>query len=140
MKIGPPPYWVPEGLATLFEAPGVWKPSSAHRKSDLYNMGRLGDFRHYAKDGQPPFSLQQFIASDTPFRTNAAAAYAQAWALSFYLSQTQPREYTYHLALTADRPVYSTFSSADRLRYFQVAFGSDLKVLEANFMNWMAKL
>ncbi len=139
-RTSPPPYWIPEGLATLFEARGVWKPSGADRRSDRANQAYLSDFRRYAKEDKPPFSLREFVASDAPFKRNTAAAYAQAWALSFYLSETQPRRYSRHLAETADRPVYSVFSAGERLAYFRDAFGEDLDVLEANFMRWVAKL
>ena len=64
----------------------------------------------------------------------------QAWALTFFLSETQPREFCRHLAETADRPVYSRFSSAERINYFRDAFGSDLDVLQANFVRWTEKL
>lgn len=136
----PPPYWIPEGLATVFEARGVWRPRGSDRREDRINQGRLRDFRHFAKDGDAPFSLKTFVASDTPFRSNGAAAYAQAWALSFYLSETQPRAFCQHLAATADRPVYSLFSAGERLKLFKEAFGSDLEILEANFMRWIEAL
>lgn len=139
-RTSPPPYWVPEGLATMFEARGVWRPGASDTRADRVNHGYLDEFRRYAKKNKPPFSIQEFVASDTPFKRNTGAAYAQAWALSFYLSETQPRNYSRHLAATADRPVYSAFSSLERLRYFRDAFGKDLAVLEANFVRWIAQL
>lgn len=136
----PPPYWIPEGLATVFEPRGVWSPRGSDRREDRINQGRLRDFKHFAKDGKPPFALQTFVASDTPFRSNGAAAYAQAWALSFYLSETQPRAFCKHLAATADRPVYSMFSAGERVKLFKEAFGGDFAILEANFMHWIDAL
>lgn len=139
-RTSPPPYWIPEGVATLFEARGVWRPSGADDRKSRINAGYLSDFRRRVQDGKPPFTLAQFVASDTPFRRDATAAYAQAWALSFYLSETQPRQFCRHLEATADRPVYSSFSANERLRYFRDAFGDDLKVLEANFVQWVTQL
>lgn len=135
-----PPYWIPEGLATLFETRGVWNPRSSDLQRDRINQDYLRDFRRFSKDDKPPFTVAEFIASDAPFRSNTQAAYAQAWTLSFYLSETQPRAFCKHLADTANRPVYSVFSTGERLGYFRDAFGDDLAVLEANFMRWVAKL
>ncbi|TWT85197.1 hypothetical protein Pla123a_00030 [Posidoniimonas polymericola] len=139
-RTSPPPYWIPEGLATLFEARGVWRPSGSDQRGDRVNYGYLSAFRRHATEKKPPFSLREFVASDQPFKRNTSAAYAQAWALSFYLSETRPREFAQHLQQTADRPVYSTFSAAERVSYFTEAFGSDLDVLQANFLQWVAKL
>lgn len=139
-RTSPPPYWVPEGLATLFEARGVWRPSGSDQRANRVNYGYLREFRRHATDKKPPFTLREFVASDQPFKRNTGAAYAQAWALSFYLSETRPRDYTRHLRATADRPVYSAFSAAERVAYFTDAFGEDLDVLQANFLRWVAKL
>jgi hypothetical protein len=74
------------------------------------------------------------------FRSDAAGAYAEAWALSLYLCETRPRQYVDYLDETASRPIFSQYSATERVADFQAAFGSDLKQLEANFLNWMAEI
>ncbi|MEM1303831.1 MAG: DUF1570 domain-containing protein [Planctomycetota bacterium] len=131
------PYWAPEGLAMLFESRGVWDPKSFDRARDRVNQGRLDDFRYFTKEGRPPFPLAEFVASDTPFKRNGAAAYAQAWALTFYLAETRPREYSRYLKRTAARRPFSSYPAAARVADFRDAFGGDLDVLTANWVRWM---
>ena len=70
--------------------------------------------------------------------TGTIAAYAEAWALTYYLVETQPREYAKYLALTADRPPFTEYSQQDRLRDFITVFGSDLRMFDARFQRFMS--
>lgn len=134
------PYWVAEGLAMLFEPRAVWDASGHDRLGDRINRGRLDDFRYFTKQGRPPFTLAEFAASDAPFKRNGAAAYAQAWALAFYLAETRPREYSRYLLTTANRRDFSAYPAKTRVNDFRNAFGADLEILTANWMRWMNDL
>ncbi|MEM9187277.1 MAG: DUF1570 domain-containing protein [Planctomycetota bacterium] len=134
------PYWVPEGLAMLFEPRAVWRPSGGDQRGDRLNRERLEDFRHFSREGQPPFDLAAFVASDQPFRRRGAAAYAQAWTLAFYLAETRPRDYSRYLAAIAGRPPLARYSPPARVRDFHAAFGDDFAILQANWMRWVAEL
>jgi hypothetical protein len=131
------PRWLVEGLATMFEAPGVWSARYDHTQADRINRGRLDGFREYVAHRRQPGSLGMLLSTDDAFRTDQDGAYAEAWALSFYLSETQPRLYANYLALTAQRPVFSEYPAAERISDFQSIFGSDLKVFEAKFLRYM---
>lgn len=139
-RTSPPPYWVPEGLATMFESPAVLRPGAGDRREDRVQALYLAEFRRKARGEKPPFSLASFLASDEAFKQDGPAAYAQAWALTYYLSETQPSAYCGLLADTANKPAYSEFSAAERLRLFRQRFGEDLAILEANLMRWVARL
>lgn len=134
------PYWVPEGLAMLFEPRAVWDAGASDQRQDRINTQRLADFRHFSKEGQPPFPIAEFVASDQPFRRSGAAAYAQAWTLAFYLAETRPRQYSRYLATTASRPPFDQYRQAERVADFRDAFGDDLAILEANWMRWVVEL
>ncbi|MEM6329210.1 MAG: DUF1570 domain-containing protein [Planctomycetota bacterium] len=134
------PYWVPEGLAMLFEPRAVWDARGSDRREDRINAGRLADFRRLAAGGEPPFALAEFVASDHPFRRSGAAAYAQAWALAFYLAETRPRDYSRYLATTAARPAFSRYTPARRVADFRDTFGADLNILQANWLRWIEGL
>ncbi|MBN1853826.1 MAG: DUF1570 domain-containing protein, partial [Pirellulales bacterium] len=41
------PTWIVEGLATMFEARGVWDPQSHQTQKDRINRARLSDFQNY---------------------------------------------------------------------------------------------
>ncbi len=132
-----PPLWVAEGLATMFEAPGVYNARYHTHRSDRVNRGRLKTFRQLAPHHKPelPASL---VASDTLFRTSPAAAYAEAWALTFFLVETEPREYAKYVALTAARPPFTDYTSAQRTADFTSVFGDNWRMFEARFLRFMA--
>lgn len=133
------PRWVVEGLGTMFEAPGVWDSSRYPTKEDRFNRGRLRQFQQY-QPRRPPGSLAEFVSSDRPFFADINAGYAQAWALSFYLVETRPRQYCDYLARVAKRAPFSAYPPVERLADFTAAFGSDLAQLEAHFLKYMAEL
>ena len=134
-----PPLWVAEGLATMFEAPGVYDSRHHAQRSDRINRGRFENFQKFAPTHKPEV-LSSIVASDGLFRRNAGVAYAEAWALSFYLVETQPRKYTKYLALTAGRPPFGRYTAAQRTADFTSVFGDDWRMLEAQFLRFMAGL
>ena len=134
------PRWMVEGLATMFEAKGVWDSRSYQNRGDRLNPGRLHDFKKYAKTRRKPGALQRMIASDRIFKSDMNAAYAEAWAFSFYLCETQPRKYSDYLALTADRKMFTTYSAGQRVADFASIFGNEWKMLEVKFLRFMEEL
>ncbi|MGI9456600.1 MAG: DUF1570 domain-containing protein [Aeoliella sp.] len=134
------PRWLVEGLAMMFEAPGVYRSEAFADRSHRINRERLDDFRTFLKRQGGEFSLAEFIASDQPFRTDGVRAYADAWALSFFLSETRPREYEQYLALTARRPPLAVYPPAERVADFRHCFAGDLEILAANFLQWTSEL
>ena len=87
------PRWAVEGLAMMFEARGVWDAAAVRPQADRINRDRLDYFRRTAEE-RPADWLVQLVASDEPFETDALAAYAEAWTLTFYLCETRPQEYS----------------------------------------------
>lgn len=137
-RFGQPPKWVIEGLATLFEAPGVWNGLKKTSPADRVNRNLLAQFRS-TLGNLPKGALAQFVADDRTFNNNTAGGYAQAWALSHYLSETNPRGYAKYLQLTGVAR-NTVPSSTERLKEFSGCFGSDLALLEANFLRFMAEI
>ncbi|HYO24795.1 MAG TPA: DUF1570 domain-containing protein [Lacipirellulaceae bacterium] len=133
------PRWLVEGLAMMFEAPGVWNATSIQTQGDRLNMYRLGYFRAAAAK-RPANWIAQLVASDRPFETTTLDAYAAAWALSFYLCETRPQEYSGYLARVAARPRFSAYPPETRLRDFARAFGSDFELLAAHLARYVEGL
>ena len=131
------PRWLVEGLATMFEAPGVWNARSDHTQADRVNRGRLAGFRDYAAKRRQPGALAALITSDDAFRSDPEGAYAEAWALAFYLCETQPRLFAEYLKKTASRPMFSSYSPAERMADFQSVFGNETKIFESKFLRYM---
>lgn len=134
------PQWLVEGIATMFEARGVYQSQPSDTRGDRINRGRFDDYRYFRKQSGTGQSIVELVASDQPFRTAPERAYANAWALTFYLSETRPREYERYLARTSQRPPLSKYATMDRVRDFQAEFGADLELLESQFHNWMDEL
>jgi hypothetical protein len=131
------PRWLVEGLATMFEAPGVWSERYDHTQADRVNRGRLDGFRKYVAGRRQPGSLARMLTTDDAFRSDPDGAYAEAWALTFYLCETQPKLYAAYLEKTARRAAFSEYPAAERMADFQAIFGSDLKMVDAKFVQFM---
>ncbi|MCC6126369.1 MAG: DUF1570 domain-containing protein [Pirellulales bacterium] len=135
-----PPVWVAEGLATLFEARGVYDSGTYANAADRVNRGRLGEFNALLKKNHRPEVLQALVASDRFFQMNPSAGYAEAWALTFFLIETEPRKYARYLALTAGKTPFEECDSPARLADFTAVFGKDWRMLEARFLRFMAEV
>lgn len=134
------PRWLVEGLATMFEAPGVWNARYDHTQADRVNRGRLDGFRDYVGKRRQAGALSTLLTSDNAFQSDPDGAYAEAWALSFYLCETQPRAYSEYVTRTAQRPVFTDDTAVERMADFQAVFGNNLKLFEAKFMHYMAEV
>jgi hypothetical protein len=134
------PRWLVEGLATMFEARGVWDAHSDQTQADRINRGRLVDFQDYVAKRRKEGALLAMLSSDQIFRTDVSAAYAEAWALSFYLCETQPRLYAAYLEKTAEREPLSDYPPAERVADFQSLFGREMKMFEIKFLRYMAEV
>ena len=124
----------------MFEAPGVWSAQYDHTQADRVNRGRLDGFHKYAAGRRQPGSLAMLRTTDDAFRSDPDGAYAEGWALSFYLCETQPRLYAAYLEKTAQRPAFSDYPAGERMADFQAIFGSDLKMFEAKFLRYMQEV
>ncbi len=137
-RFAPPPRWLAEGLGTLFEAQGIWDSRRFTAIEDRINRGRLASFRQYAATSRKTGALAELVNSDRLFEQDPVAAYGEAWALTFFLSETQPRKYTEYLAKTAARERFAAYPAAQRLADFTSIFGTDLGRLEIEFLRYLA--
>ena len=87
-----------------------------------------------------PGSLEQLIGSDRMFQYDSDAAYAEAWALSFYLAEREPRKYVQMLQKLAARQPMSDYTTARRLQDFHAVFGNDLHMLEVRMLRFIDSL
>jgi hypothetical protein len=139
-RFGDSPRWVTEGLGTMFEARGVWQSRTYPNQVDRINRERLAAWRVYAQKRRPAGVISQIISSDRIFSTDPDGAYAEAWALSFFLSESSPKKYTEYLGKTAARPLFADYLAPQRLQDFTDVFGSDLAMLDARLQRFLAGL
>ena len=138
-RFGEQPRWLAEGLAMMFEARGVWENAPLHQQKDRINRARLDNFREGSKSW-PADWMTHLVANDSVFQYTPGSAYAAAWTLTFYLSETRPQEYTNYLARVAARPAFSKYSPRERLDDFTAAFGKDLTLLTAQLQRFADEL
>ena len=131
------PIWVSEGLAIYFETPDL-ESSKGWRNIGGVNRVNLVNFRSAAQSGKLA-SLEKLITEDQQFRDPATAgtAYAQAWALNYFLLRTRSEEYVNYLKLQAEQSPLVTVEPEERLKHFRQFFGDDLSALEVDFTRYM---
>jgi hypothetical protein len=139
-RMAPQPKWVAEGLATMFEARGVWNSGQYRQLSDRINAYRLQRFRDYVAARHKPGLMEQLISSDRLFEIDAEVAYAQSWAMTFYLAEREPRKYFALLSKLAARPPLQDYSGGHRLNDFRSVFGENLPLLEASMLRFIESL
>jgi hypothetical protein len=135
-----PPRWVAEGLGTLFEARGVYDAAHYTSQTDRLNRGRLDAFKNYAYGDRKRGNLAAIISSDRQFGSDPNGAYAEAWALTFYLSETEPRKYFDYVAKTASHAPFVEVKGPERLADFTSIFGEDLALIEAKMLRYLKEL
>lgn len=134
-----PPRWVVEGLGTMFEAEGVWDSHNHPRQVSRLHRNQLLVFKKY-RPGRPSGLTANLIASDRAFQAKPSMAYAEAWAFTFFLVETEPRRYASYLRQTTAKDRSLTPTSRDRLNEFTKVFGNDLELLESHFLVFMDRL
>ncbi len=134
------PLWFSEGIAIYFETPDLGS-SRGWRTIGAVNRPRLDRFHEYL-GRRPPASLLTLIRDDARFRDTAQSldAYAEAWALTYFLLRRYPERYLAYLErLSAKKPLYWD-DEETRIAEFKQAFGDDLERLDAEFVRQMARL
>lgn len=133
------PRWVAEGLGTLFEAHGIYDSRNFSSPEDRLNRAQLANYKRIASRLKTS-DLASMITADQQFISDSQLAYAQAWAFTFYLSETQPRRYTEYLAKTASHEPGQPGTSHQRLTDFTSIFGDNFAMHQARFSKFMAEI
>jgi hypothetical protein len=133
------PLWLCEGMAVYFEAPDL-ASTRGWRGIGRVNYPRLTTFRENLPNWQTG-SLGRLVSDNRRFRDprTAADAYADAWALNYYLIKYKPQAYTNYLKLLATKPPLVEDDSQKRLSEFREHFG-ELDDLERAFLKQMSRV
>jgi hypothetical protein len=133
------PLWLLEGMAVYFEAPDL---TSARGWTGIgkVNYPRLETFRRNLPRWNER-SLESLIADDRRLREarTSVDAYADAWALNYYLIKHQSKAYAAYLKLLSQKPPLIETDRKARLAEFEQHFG-DLKQLEQDFLRRMSRV
>ncbi|MDO4571397.1 MAG: DUF1570 domain-containing protein [Planctomycetia bacterium] len=136
---GDTPLWFNEGIALYFESPNF---------SNDYGwrgIGRVNPFRlpafHDFLTRREPGELKIFLTDDSLFTQaeTVGDAYAEAWALTWFLIRSRPKEYAEYMRTLAKKKPLVGDSPEDRLADFEAAFGPVLD-LDRTFTQRMKKV
>lgn len=132
------PLWVSEGIAVYFEAPDA--SEKGWRAIGEINRPRLEQFRRYLQH-RPTGSLETLIAGDNRFRAAKGSldAYAEAWALNYYLLKMRGKDYVEYLRRIAAKSPLIWDSPEQRVKEFRDVFG-DIRKVEADMLKQIDKL
>jgi hypothetical protein len=131
------PFWVSEGIAIYFETPNL-ESTKGWRNIGAVNRVNLTNFRSYLKR-RPAGSLEQLLCDDKRFKdsTTATDAYAEAWALNYFLLKNRGEAYVKYLGALAQQKPLIDVEPADRLKQFKEFLGDDLLSLENDFLRFL---
>jgi hypothetical protein len=131
------PFWVSEGIAIYFETPDL-ESTKGWRSIGAVNRYNLVNFRKYLAR-RPAGSLHLVLSDDKRFRDPATSgdAYAEAWALNYFLLHTRSAAYVKYLQLLAEQKPLVDIAPERRLKEFQQFFGNDMTALENDFLRYM---
>ena len=79
----------------------------------------------------------QLVSSDKLFRSDIDQAYAESWALAFYLAERHPADYTKYLRAIQEHDPLVDYTPDERVADFQKAFGKDLDWLQVEWLRFM---
>lgn len=134
------PLWVSEGIAVYFETPDL-SSSKGWRGIGSVNRSRLATFLKNAPSRNAGW-LPGLLADDKRMRDvkTAANAYAEAWALNYYLIRRYPRQYVAYLKMLSEKSQLVWDDPQSRMAEFRKFFGEDLEGLEAEFVRGIEQL
>lgn len=135
------PLWLTEGMAMYFETPDL-ASKSGWKTVGAVNDLRLKQFLDFAVKRRKPDSLTTLLQSDARFTDpdQMGDAYAEAWALSYFLIKTKKDAYVAYLEKIAAKPRLVWDKPEERVKEFKAAFGDDLQQLDAELLKQVRRL
>lgn len=131
------PLWLSEGLAIFFETPDHGNEQGWRKVGGLHPQ-RLLTFRR-SLAGRQTTRLVDLITDDGLLRDPATAgeAYAESWALCYYLLRRNPDGLVAYLQELSELSPLATLTIQERREMFEKHFG-DLVKLDRDFVRYMS--
>ncbi len=135
------PLWLTEGMAMFFEVPDL-DSHSGWKSAGRVNTVRLKRYRETLKQRGDNASVSTLIRTDDRLQNveQAETAYAESWALTYFLIKTRRENYVSYLKTLQNKPRLKADSPEERLRDFRQAFGDDLETLDRDLARWLSRL
>ena len=127
----------------FFETPDL-RSRSGWRTVGKVNLPRLARFTDFVRRRRRPGSLRSLVRSDRRFREGEseadADAYAEAWALNYFLLRTRRKQFAAYLKTVSAKPVLRWDTPETRQADFEKAFGEDWDQLDRVFVKYMSRV
>lgn len=135
------PVWLTEGMAMYFEAPDL-RSRRGWSTIGKVNEVRLHRFRQFIRSGRGVDSIESLVRDNSRFSDPELApdAYAEAWALTYFLIRTRIRDYSQYIQQISQKIPLQWDTPDERLSEFQSAFGSDLIKLNQDLQRFTSRL
>ncbi|HEY1066619.1 MAG TPA: DUF1570 domain-containing protein, partial [Pirellulales bacterium] len=129
-----------EGLAMFVETPDL-RGRGGWRTIGAVNRFRLEHFQSLLAT-RDPNSLTTLLSEDARMRDpqRVQEAYSEAWALTYFLMKTKSEAFVSYMQMISKKPRLIWDAPEIRLQQFQEHFGSDLKKLDRDFINYIKRL
>lgn len=137
-RFGPYPFWLNEGMAMFFEVPDLKSKRGWHGIGKVNNV-RLNQIKLMIR-GETTQFFDNILRNDTRFREadQLLNAYAESWALNFYLIQREPKKYVAYLKEIKEMTPLSEPTPEERIALFQKHFGS-IEHIKTECFNFILK-
>ena len=137
-RVGETPRWVVEGMATVFEPEAMRTAAAGNLPKQRLNWERYVVFQNFVQTKRrPPKSLRSFIESEDLYESGVLDFYAQSWALTFFLVETRPRNYSAYLKRIAARDPFAEYPAKERLADFKETIHADVDWLDTQFVKYI---
>ena len=135
---GETPRWVVEGMATVFEPEAMRTATAGSLPKQRLNWERHLVFQNFVQTKRrQPKSLRSFIESEDLYESSVLDFYAQSWALTFFLVETRPRNYSAYLKRIAARDPFAEYPAKERLADFKETIHADVDWLDTQFVKYI---
>ncbi len=134
------PRWFSEGIAMYFETPDLRSDKGWRGIGNVnVNRPRLEHFQQQSRERGTKW-LESLIRNDKRFvdPKKALDAYAEAWALTYFLIRQHPKEYVSYLRILSEKKPMLQDGPEQRLDDFRNSFG-DLSKINAELMRYMSR-
>ncbi|MGM0486750.1 MAG: DUF1570 domain-containing protein [Planctomycetota bacterium] len=131
------PTWVSEGIAVFFETPDLGSSRGWRSIGGVHPLYLPKFLRSLATRDDDP--LTTLLNDDARFRDpkTSSQAYADAWALNYYLLRVRHEDYVEYLQELANQKPLVEQDTKQRIARFRRAFGDDLQQLSRKWLRYM---
>jgi hypothetical protein len=139
VRLADNPKWVSEGMAMFFETPDV-NNARGWGTIGKMNLYQLQQFRIYLQR-RPSDSLTTLICDDSRFgnKETVADAYAESWALTYYLLKAHKEDYARYMKALAKLPPLGEENARQRVELYKEHIGDYRAKLDAQFVSFIRR-